>query len=134
MIGAVTGASIVGGAGNDSFAINLDVATSANNVGTMGDTNTFFFGSGDGLDTLNFSNASTNAGGVVDLTLAVDSTLLEDGSTTGIVFTSTTSMITFNGGSGSIFVSGITGSAVNSVTALGFNVTTVSASAITDLG
>ena len=120
----VSGASIVGGDGNDSFTIDSESATAATNYGTFGDSNTFFFGSGHGLDTIAFSNASTNGAKAVDMTFAVDSSY---GATSGYTFSTSTSLVT--SGAASIFVTGITGSkaAVNGdASVLGFNFTTVS--------
>ena len=48
----VTSSSIVGGAGNDSITYNLDAAVAASHAGLAGVSNTYFFGSGGGLDTL----------------------------------------------------------------------------------
>ena len=52
--GSVTGASIVGGAGNDSVVFDLDSAVNAAATGNTNDavTNTYFFGSGGGADTI----------------------------------------------------------------------------------
>jgi Ca2+-binding RTX toxin-like protein len=132
----VTGTSIVGGAGNDSVTFTF---TAANTVGsgntTSASTNTYFFGSGAGLDTISFANVSTNAGSqVADLTIAVDSSY---GVTSGMTFTTATSLITFSTGVASIFVEGVTGgSAVTNgqASVLGFTLTTVSSSVITALG
>ena len=133
----VTGTSIVGGTGNDSVSFTF---TAANSVGSSNSTsassNTYFFGSSGGLDTISFANVSTNAGsGTADLTIAVDSSY---GATSSMTFTTATSLITFSTGVASIFVEGITGgsSAVTNgqASVLGFTLTTVSSSVITDLG
>ena len=97
-------------------------------------TNTYFFGSGGGLDTISFANVGTGAAGTLHMTLAVDSSY---GATSGMTFTTSTSLITFSTGSASIFVTGVTGSAssVNGqASVLGFTLTTVSTSVITALG
>ena len=49
-----TGASIVGGAGNDSIDLGLWLPCTYTNTGSA--TNTYFFGSSGGLDTISFAN------------------------------------------------------------------------------
>ena len=100
----VTGASIVGGTGNDSVTFAFTSGTDVINTGSL--SNTYFFGSSGGLDTISFSNVGTGAAGTLDLTIAVDSSY---GATSGMTFSTSTSLITFSTGAASIFVSGLTG-------------------------
>ena len=131
MANTFTGASIVGGAGNDSIEWKFGVS----NTNTGSATNTYFFGSSGGLDTLSFATKGTTGGsGEYALTIAIDESY---GATSGFTFTTSTSLITIASGSASIFVAGMTGdrSQTNGQAShLGFTLTTVSSSVITDLG
>ena len=128
----MTAASIVGGAGNDSVTFTFASANSHGTNAAAAVTNTYFFGSSGGLDTIEFANNSTKVG-TAALTIAVDSSY---GATSSMTFTSATSLISIGSGA-SIFVKGVTGtsSAAGQLTSnLGFTLTTVSSSIITDLG
>ena len=68
MANTFTGASIVGGAGNDS----IEWKFGSTNTNTGSATNTYFFGSGGGLDTLSFATKGTTGALEYALTIAVD--------------------------------------------------------------
>ena len=120
------------------MVFDLDSSVNDAATGNTNDsgTNTYFFGSGGGADTISFANTSTNSGGVADFTIAVDSSF--GLAATQIKFNSSTSLINIGTGTGaSIFISGLTGttnSTNQAVTNLGFTLTTVSSSVITALG
>jgi hypothetical protein len=127
--GFVTGASIVGGTGNDVVSFTFAPANSVAAVNNGAFSNTYFFAASGGADTFSFTNRSVSSG-TVPMTIAVDSSY---GATSNFSFTSTTSLISFGSG-GTIFMSGVTGTTINSVASLGFTFTTVSSSVITALG
>ena len=125
--GGTLNASIVGGAGNDSVDI---IVAAANTSGSS--TNTYFFGSGGGKDTIDFgTQTSAFSTGTIAFTIAVDSTY---GATSGYSFTSSNGKLSFGNDSNFLTLTGITGSSANSPSALGITFTTVSTSVITDLG
>ena len=131
--GYVTGASILGGTGDDSISFTFSSTnTKAKTNIDDASSNTYFFGTSGGKDTLSFANVSTNGGGTVEMTIAVDSSY---GETSDFTFNTATSLISIGTGA-SIFVTGITGNgaAGGLATQLGFTMTTVSTSVITDLG
>ena len=125
--------TLIGGAGDDSVTFDVDsVASTTRNTSAF--SNTYFFGSSGGKDTISFTNIATQgSAGKVDLTVALDSSF---GAASTIKFNSDTSLINIGTGA-SIFVTGITGtvsSTNQAVSNLGFTLTTVSSSVITDLG
>ena len=122
-------ASIVGGAGDDS--VNIITAAAGHTGGSA--TNTYFFGSGGGKDTINFGSAQAGAysTGTIAFTIAVDSTY---GATADYSFTGNTGKLSFGNDNNFLTISGVTGSASNSPSALGITFTTVATSVITALG
>ena len=105
--------------------------TSKTNTGAS--SNTYFFGSGGGLDTISFTSKGTNLSSDYGLTIAVDNSYGTVPS--NFTYSSADSTIAIGTGA-SIFIGGYTGGAnSNSVsTRFGFTITTVSSSVITDLG
>ena len=98
----------MGGAGDDSVSFTFEVTNTASALATAGSqgskSNTYFFGSSGGKDTLSFTNTGTFTG-KQDLTIAVDQSY--GLAATSITFTSATSLISI-GSSASIFVIGST--------------------------
>ncbi|NDA64020.1 MAG: hypothetical protein EBX50_18635, partial [Chitinophagia bacterium] len=134
-----TGASIVGGLGDDQIIFTATVDQVSSTVFQSAASNTYFFGANGGKDTLNFDVTAVVTSGrasTAALTFYVDSSY---GATSNYSFTSSTSLITFGTGasSNSVFVQGITGTATNNGSlpnTLGFTFTTVASSVITALG
>ena len=123
--GVVSGASIVGGAGNDSVTFNNKWSGTTAGIGA---SNTYFFGSNTGNDTISF--ATTTA--PLSFTIAIDSSY---GTTaTAVTWTQLSSMVQIGGvgaNSGSILIAGNTQA---TFAKMGITFTTVSSSVITDLG
>ena len=88
----VSSVSIVGGAGNDSFNFS---STDWTTYSEVNNNNKFYYGSGDGTDTLNFSATTTGTGQVVSVNVLdslFTSVVTEIQGTTGInIVGSTTS-------------------------------------------
>jgi hypothetical protein len=125
--GAAT--SIVGGAGNDSIALNG--AASTGSATYFGGT-TYFFGTDSGNDTLSFGTTLTTVANN-GLSIVAGSGF---GATNTFTFSSATSLVSFGSGGSqrSIFITGTTGGTVDSIGTLGITFATVADVTITNFG
>ena len=144
-----TSVRVIGGAGNDTFTIDglllapqslVVLVMTASTwllplflVPVVAASNTYFFGSGGGKDTINFGSLQTASFsvGTIAFTVAVDSTY---GATSGYSFLGSSGKLSFGNDSNYLTINGLTGSSSNSPGALGITFTTVSTSVITALG
>lgn len=122
--GAIVTTSIYGGHGDNHIRFGHGFDKSGN------ETNTYYFGSDTGNDTLDFSQVHTSGG--LRLTVAVDSSL----GVNPLAFQYDTSekKISLGSSGKSIFVNGYTGTRTDNINSLGLTFTTVSSSVITSLG
>ena len=122
--GAIVTTSIYGGHGDNYIDFGYGFDKSGN------ETNTYYFGSETGADTLNFSQVHTSGG--LRLTVAVDSSL--GVRPASFIYDTSEQTISLGSSGKSIFINGYTGTKVDSVNTLGLTFTTVSSSVITSLG
>ena len=103
--GVSTGASIVGGSGDDSLVFTLATSGSItegniNNTGSsVGASSTYYFGSGGGNDSINFSGLGATESGLV---IAVSADFGSTGTlSSGVLTLGSGNTITFTGGASS---------------------------------
>ena len=141
---SITSSLITGNRGNDTIHLSGEIVTtsiyggSGDNYIDFGhgfdksgnESNTYFFGSETGNDTLNFTQVNT-AGGL-RLTVAVDSTIGERPAS--FSYDTSAKTITLGSSGKSIYINGYTGTAIDNINSLGLTFSTVSPDAITSLG